>query len=104
MKNRSRLAILASALLLGGASVFVVAYAASVPVHPSPAVPAAPAAQQEQTGEHQDANDAADKTENQTGAQAEDAAGNAEKQDPAGAQVGHQDAPGTADQTGDNQD
>jgi hypothetical protein len=76
MKNRSRLAILAAALLLGGASI-VAAGAANVP-----ATPAAPgAAQQEQTGEQADA------AENQ-----------------AGDQVGHQDVPGTPDQTGDNQD
>ena len=80
--------------------MFVVAFAASVPLHPSPAAPA----QLQQTGEQQDANDASDTTENQSGAQAEDAAGNAEKPDPAGAQVGHQDTPGTPDQSGDNQD
>ena len=100
MKHRSRLAILAAALLLGGASVAVVGYAASVPVHPSPATSPAP---KDQTGEQQDANDGADTTENKSGGQAEDAADSAE-QDPAGAQVGHQDAPGTPGQSGENED
>ena len=96
MKNRSRIAILAAALLLGGVSVILVANAADLA-----AAPVAPrAAQNEQTGEQQDANDQPDATENQAGADAQDPVEATGQQN----QVGHQDVPGTPDQTSDNQD
>ena len=83
MKKRSRLAILAAAVVLGGASFALAAHAADVASTPTPASPGA--AQQEQ----QDATETPDATE---------------AQDPAGAEVGHQDVPGMPDETGDHQD
>jgi Spy/CpxP family protein refolding chaperone len=90
MKNRSRFAILAATLLLGGASVVLVANAADVPATP----PSPGASQPGQAGEQQDA------TEAQSGTEAQDPAGAAGQAD----QAGHQDVAGGTDQTGDNQD
>ena len=89
MKKRSRLAILAAAVVLGGASFALAAHAADVASTPAPASPGA--AQQEQQ----------DTTETPGAAETPDAT---ETADPPGAEVGHQDVPGTPDETGDHQD
>ena len=81
-------------LLLGGASVILAANAANIPG--APALPGA--SQHQQSGEQKDA------TENQTGRQGQDPVGAGEQQDQAGDQGGHQDVPGTPDQSGDKQD
>jgi hypothetical protein len=101
VKNSSRLAILAAAFVLGGASIFLVGNAADLAAAPSPSPGAA---QQEQTGEHSDPNDADNVTENEAGSQGQDPAGATEQEDQAGGQGGHEDVPGTPDQTGDHQD
>jgi hypothetical protein len=95
MKNRSRLAILAAAVVLGGASFALAAHAADVASTPAPASPGAAQQEQQETTETPDA------TETPGAAETPDAT---ETADPPGAEIGHQDVPGTPDETGDHQD